>query len=216
MKKVITDDDSVTFYNSEVEDHYHTKSGAKEEAFEKHAKALDVSSVSNPVIFDMFFGLGYNSAAAMDMIKSGVIYCFENDKEILRKVLEIDADFESFFHIKKFVEGFLDEGKSEYECHVKLVMLYGDAREKIKEVDLKADFVFFDPFSPSKVPEHWTEDFFRDIKSKMKINGKLSTYSYARVVRDNLSKAGFEVKDGPVVGRRSPSTIAINLHDWFF
>ena len=39
----------------------------------------------------------------------------------------------------------------------------------------------------------------------------LATYSCARIVRDNLKEAGFEVFDGPSVGRRAPSTIAKKL-----
>jgi tRNA U34 5-methylaminomethyl-2-thiouridine-forming methyltransferase MnmC len=44
----------------------------------------------------------------------------------------------------------------------------------------------------------------------MKKGAMMSTYSCARIVRDNLKNAGFEVKNGPIIGRRSPSTIAIN------
>ena len=128
MKQVITSDNSVTFYNSDVEDHYHTKSGAREEAFEKHAKALEVKSGS--VIFDVCFGLGYNAAAALDLVEGATVYCFENDREILSKVLELDADFESFSMIKEFVKGFLENGVVEYvNGKVKLVMMFGDARE---------------------------------------------------------------------------------------
>ena len=99
MKQVITEDNSITFYNKEVEDHYHTKSGAREEAFEKHAKALEIKD--NSVIFDICFGLGYNTAAALDLKGNLTIYCFENDKEILKKILEIDADFKSWNIIKE-------------------------------------------------------------------------------------------------------------------
>jgi tRNA U34 5-methylaminomethyl-2-thiouridine-forming methyltransferase MnmC len=55
----------------------------------------------------------------------------------------------------------------------------------------------------------WTNEFFIDIRNKMKENGRLSTYSCARFVRDNLRQAGFIVKDGPIIGRKSPSTIAV-------
>jgi tRNA U34 5-methylaminomethyl-2-thiouridine-forming methyltransferase MnmC len=209
MEPVKTKDDSITFYNEKVGDHYHTKSGAKEEAFEKHTKALEVDKADNPVIFDVCFGLGYNTAAALDLVKNAVIYCFENDKEILKKILEVNADFKSYNLIKEFVKGFLN-GNNEYEKdNIKLIMMFGDAREKIKEINEKADFVFFDAFSPKKVPEMWTKEFFSDIYDKMKNRGKLSTYSYARFVRDNLKQAGFRVKDGPIIGRKSPSTIAI-------
>ena len=44
----------------------------------------------------------------------------------------------------------------------------------------------------------------------MKQNTKLSTYSCAKFVRNNLKEAGFAVKDGPIIGRSSPGTIAIN------
>lgn len=209
MKKVITEDKSVTFYNDEVKDHYHSKSGAVEEAFEKHAKALELKE--NCVIFDMFFGLGYNTAAALDLISNCTIYCFENDKKILQEVLNLDEKFKSWEIVKTFVKNFLENNETIFKKdNVKLIMLYGDARETIKEVPEQGDFVFFDPFSPAKVPELWSEEFFSDIKLKLNKGAKLSTYSYARFVKENLSHAGFLVIDGPVVGRRSPSTIAIN------
>lgn len=212
MKRIITKDNSITFYNQRVKDYYHTQSGAREEAFEKHAKALNVNSVKNPVIFDIGFGLGYNTAAALDMINGKVeVYCFENDKEILGKVLEVNADFKSYPSIKRFVKNFLEKGSDTYEeKNFKLIMLFGDVRKKIKEVDKKADFVFFDQFSPAKVPEMWTKEFFLEIKNKMKKGGKLSTYSCAKFVRNNLKEVGFTVKDGPIIGRRSPSTIAVS------
>ena len=73
----------------------------------------------------------------------------------------------------------------------------------------KADAVFFDPFSPKKVPDMWEKEFFKDIFDAMKNNSILATYSCARVVRDNLKAVGFKVEDGPKIGRRSPSTLAI-------
>jgi tRNA U34 5-methylaminomethyl-2-thiouridine-forming methyltransferase MnmC len=43
----------------------------------------------------------------------------------------------------------------------------------------------------------------------MKPNSRLATYSCARVVRDNLKNAGFQIFDGPKLWRRGPSTIAV-------
>ena len=59
----------------------------------------------------------------------------------------------------------------------------------------------------------WEEGFFKDICSKMKMGGVLATYSCATHVRINLVKAGFDVTDGPSVGRRAPSTIATKVFD---
>ncbi len=206
MERVITDDGSITFYNEQAGDHYHTKSGAVEEARIKHVDALDVKP--GKVIFDVCFGLGYNTAAALERGPE-TIYCFENDKEILKKILEIDVELATFGLIKDFVKGFL-EGEDTYEKEgIKLAMFFGDARQLIDEVPERADYVFFDPFSPAKVPEMWSEDFFKVIFDKMNPGARLSTYSCARWVRDNMRKAGFVVEDGPVLGRRSPSTIGI-------
>ena len=43
----------------------------------------------------------------------------------------------------------------------------------------------------------------------MKKGAILATFSCAGIVRRNLQEVGFEVKDGPVVGRRTPGTTAI-------
>ena len=52
--------------------------------------------------------------------------------------------------------------------------------------------------------------FFKNIKKLMKKGAYLTTYSCASEVRKNLIEAEFEVKDGPSVGRKAPSTIAIS------
>ena len=213
MRKFITKDGSTSFYSEKVKEYYHTKEGAKEEAFEKHALALNIGSVKHPVIFDICFGVGYSTAAALDVVKEATVYCFENDLEILKKVLEIDEDFKHYPMIKEFVRRYIENNQTTYEKeNIKLVMVFGDAREEIKKIKEKADFVFFAPFSPAKAPDMWTKEFFEDIYKKMNVNGKLSTYSYARQVRENLKNAGFEIKDGPILKRRSPSLIATKFN----
>lgn len=213
MQKIITDDGSVTFRSDKVDECYHTKSGAVEEAFEKHVYPSNIKELAKNnkiVIFDICFGLGYNSAAAIDTIKEInknceiLIYALENDQEILDKILEIEPNFKSFNYIKYIVKThFIDKD------NIKIKILFGDAKERIKEINDLADAVFFDPFSPKIAPEMWGLEFFKDINNKMKKDRVLTTYSCARIVRDNLKGAGFLVYDGPKIGRRSPSTIAI-------
>jgi tRNA U34 5-methylaminomethyl-2-thiouridine-forming methyltransferase MnmC len=216
---IITDDGSPSFRNVFYDQPYHSKSGAIEEAFKKYAIPLKIWEKENPVIYDVCFGIGYNAAAALDLfLEKGrgriIIYCFENDEEILKKCLEINPDFKSYALIKEVIRVFFEEGKIILEKdNVKLILCVGDARKIVNKVQEKADFVFFDPFSPKKHPEMWVEEFFRDIYKKINKGGILSTYSYARSVRDNLKNVGFVVSAGPVVGRRSPSTIAVKISD---
>lgn len=213
LKEIKTQDDSTTYYNEEVDDTYHSKSGAEEEAREKYAKQVKKfqSTKDEIVIYDVCFGLGYNTAAVMDEItnKKLRIYCFENDKKILSKVPLLNPNFKSYTQIKKFIHEFLTKKTEEHiEPMTELRIVYGDMKKRIKEMRESADYVFFDPFSPSKTPEMWTLEVFKDLYEKMTNTGLLFTYSCAKNVRENMKQAGFEVIDGPIVGRRSPATIA--------
>ena len=215
MEKIITGDGSVTFRSIDVDECYHTKSGAVEEAFEKHARPANVEVLAKQkneiVIYDICFGLGYNAAAAVDLIKKTnpdckiIVYGFENDQNIIDKILEINPNFECFTLFKKVVKTHHVK-----ENEIEIVMFLGDARELIKDkrVEKKADVVFFDPFSPKKVPHMWTAEFLKDVYEKMNDGAVLTTYSCARMVRDNMRSSGFKVTDGPIIGRRSPSTLA--------
>ena len=211
LKKVITDDGSATFHNSGYDEHYHTKSGADEESIKKFAvpcRIKELAKTGKIAILDVCFGLGYNTAAAIDAAKDSnpdcqiTIVALENDQEILDKIQEINSTFKSYATIKESMKT-----KKEKDG-VKIMLLLDDARKTIKNVKEKFDAVFLDPFSPKTCPELWTEEFFIDIRKTMKPEAILATYSCARVVRENLKKAGFTVEDGPIVGRRSPSTIA--------
>ncbi|MBT5419293.1 MAG: hypothetical protein HOK80_00225, partial [Candidatus Cloacimonetes bacterium] len=92
----------------------------------------------------------------------------------------------------------------------RIQVLLGDALQKIDDLPNDVfDRVFFDPFSPKKQPEMWSKELFQKIYSKMRVGAKLSTYSCAKQVRKNMMNAGFKVIDGPIIGRKSPATIAI-------
>ncbi len=205
FKKIITKDNSITYYNKEFDETYHSISGAIEEAREKHvipSKIIEIAKKQNQVtIVDVCFGLGYNSLIAIHEIKKVNPSCkikiiaLEIDPKIIQEQTQVPKEFEQ-----------------EYQSLKKqIILMIGDARQTIKTVKENVDAVFFDPFSPKKCPQLWTKEFFTDIYKVMNINARLTTYSCARVVRDNLKLAGFKVIDGPCVGRRAPSTIAMKL-----
>lgn len=203
MEKVITDDGSITFRNEKYDECYHSKSGAIEEAFEKFAKPCKIKDGIK--ILDVCFGMGYNTLAAISLADVEVVG-LENDKKILEEIENIEVDKK----LKENYEKIKQAAKNlQYNCDkIKIKIILGDARETIKAINEKFDVVFLDPFSPQKCPELWTYEFFAEIAKRMKNGAVLTTYSYARLVRENLRKAGFRVEDGPIIGRRSPSTLA--------
>ncbi|MEO1617706.1 MAG: tRNA (5-methylaminomethyl-2-thiouridine)(34)-methyltransferase MnmD [Planctomycetota bacterium] len=66
------------------------------------------------------------------------------------------------------------------------------------------DAVFYDPFCPEHAPELWTTECFQKIRCVLSPDGKLTTYSCSRMVRDRLSTAGFDCErvPGPPGGKR--------------
>ncbi len=207
MKLLKTADNSYTCHNADFDEHYHTKSGAIEEAFEKHVRPLGVRDGMK--ILDFCFGLGYNGIAACHRHKNMHVIALEIDPKIITMMKEIEPPKE----IEKEFMFFRNIGDEKKMCDengncIELIM--GDAMQTIKELPAEIfDVCFFDPFSPQKHPEMWEVNVLAQVFRVLKKGGKLSTYSCARRVRDNLREAGFVVTDGPVVGRRSPSTIAV-------
>lgn len=212
-KRVLTDDGSYTYYHSAADEHYHSLSGARQEAYGKYINAIwsflpDTGCLR---VLDVCFGLGYNSAAAFDVISRRCpavevrVTALESDAALMRDVAAERNDW-PFYHLvrRAAAEGWAGDGPYTIE------LVLGDARETV--LSLPRDCfhaVFFDPFSPRKSPELWTERFFRDIIQVVSPGGALATYSCARCVRDSMSRAGFQVHDGPSIGRRAPSTLAV-------
>ncbi len=212
MKQVRTNDSSYTLLSEKYNETYHSNTGAIEEATKKFVEPADIKPGMQ--ILDICFGLGYNSGAALHKTKKLKIIGLENDLGVLNEVgkIRIPYWFEGPYRMIRNAakEHSYRDGETEIQ------ILLGDARNSIKNIlttkeENKFDVVFLDPFSPPKCPELWEVGFLKEVRRKMKVGGVLTTYSCASEVRRNLAEAGFKVRDGPCVGRRSPSTIAVNM-----
>ncbi len=214
MKKVKTADGSYTLYNEKYGEIYHSVTGAEEEAVKKYVEPTGIFELAKSGelrILDVCFGLGYNSAAAIDAALKSNPKCkikivgLELDEKLPEFFRELEPSFESYKLIRQIADGKYS-GKN-----VDIRIIFGDAKEKIKEVQGEFDACFFDPFSPKTQPEMWEDTFFKDVGEKLRRGAKLATYSCATHVRIGLVRAGFDAKDGPCIGRRAPSTIAVKL-----
>jgi tRNA U34 5-methylaminomethyl-2-thiouridine-forming methyltransferase MnmC len=207
MKTIKTADGSLTIRSELFGEHFHTLSGAKEESIKKYVEPCEISTRDHVSILDYCFGLGYNAAAAIDLRKKGGtmdIVGIELDPVVLALIPKLDYPFACHAFVTQAVmSGFASQDG------VTLRVITDDVRKVMPTLKQTFDVVFFDPFSPKKCPELWTQEVFAQVYDKMKPGGILATYSYARAVRESLKKVGFLVKDGPIVGRRSPSTLAI-------
>ncbi len=214
LQKVITKDNTESFLNEKVQQTYHSMTGAVEEALKKYAipcKIKELAKSGKIIILDFCFGLGYNSAMAIDIALEENPDCeieiigLEFDPEIIQKIQEVNPPIKFFQYYKKIIPHYLQfqEGK------VSVKVILGDARKTCPQLlDDHFDAIFYDPFSPQATPEMWSEELFKEMYRVMKSTAILATYSCARMVRDNMSKAGLFYDDGPIVGRRGPGTVA--------
>ncbi len=208
-RKVITEDGSTTYHSEKYDETYHSKSGALTEADKKYAEACGIDKLETADILDICFGLGYNTAAAIDRFKGSRIRVagLEQNQGIVDEITRMGDEY-PFKCREVMQEVAASREHKDEKVHVKIIM--GDARKTIRTLkDKSFDLTFLDPFSPKRCPELWTEEFFRQIHRVLRKGGKIATYSCARAVRENFRKTGFHVKDGPVVGRRGPGTIAV-------
>lgn len=214
MQKIITPDGSVTFHNPEFDEAYHSKSGAKEEAVEKFVKPClirEFAKTGKLRILDFCFGLGYNSAAAIDAALEENPDCvievigLEIDEKMLALLPSLPDSFGCYKFIKETIKNNYNYNKNNLKIHI----VIGDASETVKQLSDSFDAIFFDPFSPKKCPSLWTEAVFQECYRLLRKEGRLATYSCARVVRDNMRAVGFTVIDGPQLWRRGPSTIGV-------
>lgn len=214
MKHITTADGSETFLNEDVGESYHSQTGAVEEAFKKYAfpcKIKELAKKGKIRILDICFGMGYNSAASIDVALEENSDCeievigLENDPEIIKKIQEVNPPIKSFKHYKQLTPTNLEFRHK----NISVKIILGDARENIKELENDYfDAVFLDPFSPKTTPEMWGVDFLKEIFRVIKEDRILATYTCARMVRENMKEAGFCYDNGPIVGRRGPGTIA--------
>lgn len=225
-----TKDGSVTFWNDDYKEHYHTPAGARLEAEQKYiipSKLKNKLKEGNIKILDICFGLGYNSLCAINTAikeKNNLsITALEMDKRAVgaasRSITQNKDDLfdwkdclEKLYHSNKWsyphIKGDMNKGRDK-SCSYIIEMYWGDARHsitKLKEHDY--DIVFLDAFSTQRNSELWTVDFFKQIKKLMKPGAVILTYCAAIPVRAGLIEAGFHVGETSPIGRKRGGTIA--------
>ncbi|MDB9539452.1 tRNA (5-methylaminomethyl-2-thiouridine)(34)-methyltransferase MnmD [Anabaenopsis arnoldii] len=219
FKPQVTADGSFTFISDEFGELFHSHFGAKQESFLKFVvpTGLETSAVKPSLrILDICYGLGYNTAAALQTIWAVNPHC---NVELIGLELNPSVPQAAIAH------GLFDNWHYEYtailtqlavEQQVKTSrfqgkLLIGDGRNLITQVHQSgflADAIFLDPFSPPRCPQLWTVEFMQKVAGCLHPQGLLATYSCAAAVRTALLAAGLEIGSTPPVGRRSPGTIA--------
>ncbi len=195
-----SEDGSYTAFSETFNEHYHsTKDGALKETLHKHIiPAFSFCKDKKELhILDICFGLGFNTLTTIYYAKKHFpdiklfIYSPEFDQELIHslKSFVYPAEFTPYLDILHTLiktNSYQDES-----LHVNLFI--GDAREYIKQFSSVFDIVYQDAFSPQSNPALWTKEYFHDIKTALKPDGILTTYSIALPVRLSLHVNDFYI-----------------------
>jgi tRNA U34 5-methylaminomethyl-2-thiouridine-forming methyltransferase MnmC len=217
-----TADGSFTFFSQEFAESFHSHYGARQESFLKFVDATQlVNKAHQPVLrlLDVCYGLGYNTAAALQSIWAVHPNCYVEVIALeLNPVVPQAAIAHHLFdswaweYTQMLNKLAFEHQVQTHRCAAKL--LIGDARSSIQLVNQSnflADAIFLDPFSPPQCPQLWTIEFIKKLSLSLHEDGILATYSCAAAVRTALLAAGLQIGSTPPVGRRTPGTIAAHV-----
>ncbi|MGK7892087.1 MAG: tRNA (5-methylaminomethyl-2-thiouridine)(34)-methyltransferase MnmD [Xenococcus sp. (in: cyanobacteria)] len=214
----LTKDGSYTFFSEQFQEAFHSVHGAKQEAeikFVQPTLIKELAPARNSLrILDICYGLGYNSAAAMEAIWQINPRC-----HIDLVALEISATVPQQAIANNLLSQWrspipqllaeLAQTSSVNRDYFQGKLLLADARQTIQKLgNWQADAIFLDPFSPPTCPQLWTVEFIAQVAQHLAPQGRLATYSCAAAVRSALLLAGLKIGSTRGVGRKSPGTVA--------
>ncbi|MDH5338848.1 MAG: FAD-dependent 5-carboxymethylaminomethyl-2-thiouridine(34) oxidoreductase MnmC [Rubrivivax sp.] len=88
------------------------------------------------------------------------------------------------------------------ERRVRLLLAWGEARPMLRALDLRADAFFLDGFAPDRNPAMWQPALMQALARRAASGATAASWTVARVVRDGLQAAGFEIERGPAAGEK--------------
>lgn len=86
--------------------------------------------------------------------------------------------------------------------NVELLLLLGDAKDTLNDLNAPVNAWFLDGFAPAKNPELWQPSLFDAMARLSRPGATAATFTAARIVRDGLSGAGFVVQRETGFGRK--------------
>lgn len=208
-RKIIqTSDGSSTIYIEELDEHYHSKHGAIQEAYHVFIKSgfypfLKENSCTELSILEIGFGTGLNSFITfIEAEKTGVRVTYDG-------VEAYPVSLEEVKHLNYVAElKVINKADIFDKMHQ---ITWGDYHELSESFQLKKrkiffneisdenifDIIYFDAFGARVQPELWEVSIFKKMYDALKSNGMLVTYAAKGSVRRAMQEVGFEVERLP-------------------
>lgn len=166
------------------------------------------------VLFDVGLGAGSNALAARAAAERAPATCarleivsFERDLGALELALTRPADFGLEGADGEAARSLLREGQHVGD-RTAWRLVTGDLPATLARPAVRADVVFWDPFSPRANPDLWTVAAFRHLRQAAGDRCTVFTYSASTATRVALLLAGWAVGVGDAIGDKAQTTAA--------
>ena len=205
MKKEIiqTKDGSTTFYLPELNETYHSKNGAIQEAYHVFIKNGFSLFESKPIsILEIGFGTGLNAFITnLESQKNNQIVDYVG---VEAYPVSMDEAF-AMNYVNQIDSSKTDEFKKihqmDWETPIQVSPTFQLTKRKqffqdIADVEV-FDLIYFDAFGYDVQPELWSDVIFLKMFNALKPGGILVTYACRTVIKKSMIAAGFKIEKLP-------------------
>ena len=91
---------------------------------------------------------------------------------------------------------------------VELLLVLGDASERLRQIIASIDAFYLDGFAPDRNPQMWSPGIFKALSRLAAPGATAATWSASRAVRDGLQQAGFAWRAADGIGGKRHITLA--------
>jgi tRNA U34 5-methylaminomethyl-2-thiouridine-forming methyltransferase MnmC len=199
----ITEDGSHTLYLKDLDETYHSKHGAIQEALHVFIDAgLNFVNLPHLNILEVGFGTGLNTFLTLQestdrSINYTSLEAYPLSEDIVSqlnytKELKLNSEGIQLFKMCHQVE---------WESYQKITPKFNLNKIKVElakyKSTVKFDVIYFDAFGPNVQPEMWEKAIFENMYAVLSDNGVLVTYCAKGSVKRTLKEVGFEVEPLP-------------------
>lgn len=205
---ITTADGSKTIHLPELDEQYHSKHGAVNEAKHVFIKnglqhVLSKNNLGTVSILEIGFGTGLNAFITFleaEQNNFSVDYVGVEAYPVSIKEAMIMKYPEALL-VKDRESDFERMHQSMWEQSVKITSNFNLTKRKLFFIDImdqnQYDLIYFDAFGARVQPELWTSEIFKKMYNALRVKGVLVTYAAKGSVRRAMLEVGFEVERLP-------------------
>ncbi len=205
LKLIISKDGSHTIYRKDIDETYHSRHGAVQEALHVFiSKGLkEIEKSKRPInILEVGFGTGLNALLTCLNSTSEVNYIGLEAAPLSIKVLD-SLNYDTMVVQDNSQEIFKNIHDSPWDALCSITGLFSIKKIETTiqnfEITQPIDLVYYDAFGPSSQAEMWDVSIFEKIYKAMCSKGVFVTYCAKGQVRRDLESVGFVMErlEGP-------------------